>query len=790
MAVNSYRAETDDDLESMALSYHDFVTSYRGDESLDEPPVALMHAALNTLNYSKLETTILIYLDHLDGVKTSLETDKSKSKYPTGVGYVRDCTAAKKLEDRLSPDDPIIIGNNLLLRALGAARGIDHVLIRKYDTEHYDAYQNARMKLQLYVRDLIFEVAANSKDMDNEILNAMHRNFNLKLSELLHETNLNNDLETPQQHAKLIGHYRDLSSVLDPAKTMVTIRQEKIDDIDITFTETSYPITVKTAEQKKQLAVMTNIKFVPTNNGLTHSEEEHEDINSEEEHEQAMLAEEKKSAPETEEATEGRNYHAAKPVAFQIVDEAFVGLIQKDDRRLPAQTRYTIAPTVKNGYVVHNEIEVKKAGVLTLGKSDNWSLRAATMGYIGAGETHSGAVAYAKENIQQLMQAAKRYIPEKINKFNYAMLLTDTSWGKQDKMIKITRDAIKALADEKHAIQYSYLPTNILGTPQSISYSDFVIESAKKQSVTPPSTSSDLIDKKARIEKVGQVVNILNNSGEVINISACASGQDRTGSVQEVAAILWESQEIEKHLKKHHAATSDKPFAALASLQQRIMMSRAAGLNNAILGTLSTPGSTGMKTDSRPDNYFPEIINKYFYRKTAKTNKAPPIDKAQVEKLYIPNITKVELQQTYGTSLKTITESNDPKIVLNALTKWAETALRYQQLKEPKGLRDKISDTIAKSVRFGLFGDSEKEKARSMRNIATEMVAFLRDQKVLTKPGDIYQMISSLNKWRDDHNEKYPKNVKPGTVIRHLFELSHAAAIQLGANVASRPRSP
>ncbi len=780
MLVNSNRTEADYDFGSIALSYRDFLASYGTGDSPNQPPTILMHAALNTFNYGKLETAILIYLDHLDGVKTSLEIDESKTTYPTGIGYIRDCTAAKKLEDRLSPDDPIIIGNNLLLRALGAARGIDHVLIHKYDTEHYDAYQNARIKLQLYMRELIFEINANSKDMDNEILNAIHRKFNLKLSALLHETNLNNDLETPQQHAKLIGHYRDLSSVLDPAKTVVTLRNENIEGIDITFRETSYPITVKTAEQKHQLEVMTNIK-------MSDSELDEEEINSDEEQEHFTSAAVTPAEPPLEEPVAGRNYHAVKPVAFQIADEAFVGLIQKDDRRLPAQTRYTVAPTVKNGYIVHNEIELKNSAQETIGKSENWSLRAATMAYIGAGETHARSVMYAKENIQQLMQAAKQYIPASVTKFNYAMLLTDTAWGKQDKMIKITRDAIKALAADQHAIQYSYLPTNILGTPQSISYSDFVLESAKKQSVTPPSTAGDLMDKKARIEKVGKVINILNNSGDVINITACASGQDRTGSAQEVASIFWEAQEIAKHLKQFHGEATHEPSAS--PLMSHIMYSRALGLNNAILGTLSTPGSTGMKTDSRPDNYFPEIINAYFYRKTAKTNKAPPIDKAQVEKLYLPNITKAELQQTYAASLKTINETSDPKIILTALTVWAETALRYQQLKEPKGLRDKISDTIAKSMRFGLFGNSDKEKARSMRNIATEMVAFLRDQKVLSKPVDIYQMITSLNKWRDDHNEKYPKNVKPGTVIRNLFELSHAAALQLGAQVAARPRS-
>jgi hypothetical protein len=811
---SSYRinitSEPDKKIEAMALSYDDFVNSYQKNENRKQPPSALMHAALNTLDYSKLESTILIHLDFLDGVKSSVEIDQNKKKYPTGVGFIRDCSEAKKLEDRLSPDDPIIIGNNFLLRALGAVRGIDQVLIHKYDTEHYDTYQNARIKLQLYVRELILEIAANEKDMDNKILNAMHRNFNLKLSAILHETNLNNDLEVPLQHAKLLAHYRDMSSVLDPAKTMITVRKEFINNIETLFTETSHPITKKTPEQINQLDVMTSIKMIPKkiekeesindDLRLTYADDESEEINSEEEQANIHAEDKTKSEFKVEEKVTGRNYHAAKPVAFQIVDEAFVSFIKKDDRRLPAQTRYTVAPSVKNGYVVHNEIELKKDGV-SIGKSDNWSLRAATMGYIGAGETPSRLFEYAKENLKQLMQAAKRFIPANINKFNFSMLLTDTSWGKQDKMIKSTRDAIQALTAENHAIQYSYLPTNILGTPQSMTLSDFVIEAAKKLNVNPPSTSSDLIDKKARIEKVSQVINILTNSNEVINISACASGQDRTGSVQEVAAGIWETQEIEKHLKNYHEILKQAQDPAglilfdrtyqktISSLPHDIMMSRALGCNNAILATLSTPGSTGMKNDSRPDNYFPEIVNKYFYRKTAKTNKAPPIDEEQVKHLYFPPIDKASLQQTYETSLKTISETHDPQTILNALSVWAETALRYQQLKEPKIFRDKISDSFAKTLRFGLFGGSEKEKARSMRSIATEMVAYLRDQKVLTKPTDISEMISSLYKWRDDNIKKYPKDVKHGTVIRHLFELSHVAALQLGVQVYNRPRS-
>jgi hypothetical protein len=195
-----------------------------------------------------------------------------------------------------------------------------------------------------------------------------------------------------------------------------------------------------------------------------------------------------------------------------------------------------------------------------------------------------------------------------------------------------------------------------------------------------------------------------------------------------------------------------------------------------------------MKNDSKPGNYFSDIINKYFYRKTAKTNKAPPINKEQVDKLYFPNIDKLILEQIYETALRTISETKDPKIILNALTKWAEAALRYQKLKEPKSLRGKITDSFAKSIRFGLFASNEKEKARGMRNMATDMAAHLRDQKVITKPDEISETISSLNKWREDNQAKYPKGARQGTVIRNLFELCNMSAKQIEPNTPTRAR--
>src|SRR5260221_581887 len=78
--------------------------------------------------YSRLESLLLIFMDHLDGVESSVEVS---DQYPTGVTYVRDASHAKALKDRLSPDSPLSLCINALLRGLNAMRAINYVLEKK-----------------------------------------------------------------------------------------------------------------------------------------------------------------------------------------------------------------------------------------------------------------------------------------------------------------------------------------------------------------------------------------------------------------------------------------------------------------------------------------------------------------------------------------------------------------------------------------------------------------------------------------------------------------------------------
>ena len=168
----------------------------------------------------------MIHLDALDDTTSYLEENKT---YPTGIALVRDARDAKPLNRRYSPDNPIILANNMLLRALNTMRGIDHSLRANH---FYDQADYLNKSLSKLVKNIIdFQIAYYKKPHnDSTNLKKWHTYFNHELIEILHSTFLDEGLRE-NDYEKLLSHYRYLASVLDPAKSMVTILHDKKNDI-------------------------------------------------------------------------------------------------------------------------------------------------------------------------------------------------------------------------------------------------------------------------------------------------------------------------------------------------------------------------------------------------------------------------------------------------------------------------------------------------------------------------------------------------------------------------------
>ena len=162
---------------------------------------------------------------------------------------------------------------------------------------------------------------------------------------------------------------------------------------------------------------------------------------------------------------ENKNYQTALPCAFQKANHSFYDLIARDNTRLPAQTRKTIPPTVKNGYIVHEKIE---QGEKLL--AETWTLRCGSLVYIGKGEKKDVIKEQAKENINQLQNSAASIIKHDKTKeirLNLITLLTNAPMEKQNKILKHIENVVEEInsKEEKNSekIIYSNLATNFLG---------------------------------------------------------------------------------------------------------------------------------------------------------------------------------------------------------------------------------------------------------------------------------------------------------------------------------------
>lgn len=625
---------------SGALPYKEYIESLADAKhaQVELPTVVLDY--INKGQYSKLESAIMIHLDHLDGIKSSVEIDEAKYP-PTGIAFVRDATEAKPLNKRLPPDSPAIEANNMLLRALSTARGIDHVLQHK-TKKNGDVYNTARNALRKKLLALTSTVIALQKNprAETNAISLLQKKFNANLYKILCTTRLNTGIENPKDIITLLAHYRDLASILDPAKCMVTTLKDTQKDrdgnnIEIVLTEIAHPITKKTALQKEQINVMNTVN-----------------------------------------SSDRNNFHAAKNEAFQEANAAFCELLKKDDRRLPAQTRKTIGPSLKNGYVIHNKLEFRVTGTQQkmTDITEYWGLRSGAMAYVGKHESDNKVAQYTRENLLQLHAAAKELTHREDN-IHITMLLTNSSRENQDTVIKHTEKESKKLG-----FDWSYVPINPEGLLDKLDISPLINQTAIEHKQEPPNNSKDLTfkdifrgteliseGKRIRIQKAGDVIKHAIYASNTIGYTGCASGQDRTGTALEVATQLWTENAYKER--------------GIPIGRQTIEMIRAVGCHNALLASLAAPGSPGMKDDSKPGKYFSSEVNEHFYRASAKTNKekyGTPIEEKSATILLNP-ATKEILAALSKDVLNQLSDPMQENDILDALDTWRIKAIEFQE---------------------------------------------------------------------------------------------------------------
>src|SRR5579883_234408 len=646
--------------------------------------------------YARLEENTFKAIDQLDGVVTTVEESKD---YPTGVAYVRDARKALPLKDRLPPDDPKIESQNMFLRALGGARGIDHVLSTRAEKgdpiaiKSREQIKNYLVALNGEIHEAMKPSKKNTKEKMLEKLKKAHAKFNASLIGVLHENGLDKGLKVKkfsklrrnplEQYEKLLLHYRDLSKTIERAKSVVTIVYDAAHKA--THTDIAHPVTVKTKKQKERIAVMKQVTDKPDKKG---------------------------------------NFHTVQANAFQVANAAFADLIADDQRALPAQSRKNIAPTAKNAYLSCYRIEIN-------GKTEEfWYLRSGSMVYVGKGKFSDDVLKEDTHEIVEQLRLAAATVGK--TELNFNMLATNSSLEGQATMLRVSAKVFEEMKyDHVHA------PTNWMGhVLQKITITEHSKVSTDSQSDSPESSqsgqtskasteykkplvadaaplkrlesqeelqesktplepkaveeftdsdteedsSSDVVeaddspeysqsaelldsddpteleDKRSKKERVsdneidtGRLqfkktridngVKILLQNSEAKNaapVIECMSGQDRSGTKAERVAQVWGTQVYREN---------GVPATDASSIEEI----RAPGCHNAVLAAGPGSGIVGMKNDSKASGLFSEQTDKFYYRKSAENNKKAPIDKAAFDQIFglrasVGTVKPVELQ--------------------------------------------------------------------------------------------------------------------------------------------------
>lgn len=560
------------------------------------------------VKYSDLDNQIRTQIDSDLGIKRKIVQDEKA--YPTGSAVIRDATSTEPInayhESRFSMEV-----NNMLLRVLGRLRGIDYALMKQAesDPENETIYSNLRRDLSKQFDKLTSSANEFSSDPKNgerdfelfkKFLYKYEERFNTEvLCNALYQAHLDEGCSSQADYEKLLFHYRNLSALIEPAKTLITICYD--DKAKVIHRIRQDPIAKKLPQQGAAIAKeMSETCLYPSPNK--------------------------------------RNFQTSQKMAMQIANSCFADLAGRDDRMLGAQTRKTHMHGAKNAFFVTNELvfgveekDLRQEVLMNLPSNPEdvqYFVRSATPVYIGGGETERRVQEATRANIEQIRRFAieKRELTgeEAQNlKIHYTCLVTDSPLEGQDRMIHHAYQATRYNSESQNDI--SYIPTNWDGTHRRLDLA------TKLEIDHPPSTAPTPSNQAARYRQAVQVSVSIRGKQDVCELVTCASGQDRTGGETEAATLAWVRERYKKHGITFNQESLD-PEKGDSAEQARAKGRNAADLNGHLVG-----GSPGCKKDScgrsliGHDHLFAPETEEAMYLDVANTNKSNKVDKSSLK---------------------------------------------------------------------------------------------------------------------------------------------------------------
>ena len=521
--------------------------------------------------YQGLSDALRVQNDDAFGIKSYLNSNNE---------WVRDATRSIPLKWRMSHDAPMLYGNDALLRCISRLRPIDYAIEKKCGEVGETDPQ--LITLQERISELVADNALSDKEK-NKAIDALEKEFNTHLVKKLHDAGLTKVCYTEHDAQELLFHYRNLSSVLEPARTMVTLTYDSV--AHVLNRETQYPVTKKTDEQKKELEKLKLIDAYPTSTD--------------------------------------KNAHTKQRLAMQEADALFAELMMADDTALPAQARKSHSATAKNAFIVKSEmIQIEGA----LPESDalevwpvtdkdadvKWLARMGSPVFVGEGESADSLLLQTKENFDQVREKAQELMGKYALKLHVTTLNT---YFAHEQQLTIIDNVYAATRHQLRPDDVSYIPVNTYGTLPI-----FSLDVAA--GISTPAQEGAFLQKATRVQAAVDVTLQASDKNDTLSIVHCASGQDRTGTAVELTLEEWTKQWY----------GSKDPKLDTDNIQE----ARIRGGNAAEIASHLVPGSTGLKTVSLANNKFGDEKKSFtpdaereIYRKSAKTNKDPnvgPVD--------------------------------------------------------------------------------------------------------------------------------------------------------------------
>jgi len=563
--------------------------------------------AKGTDPYFEAKKALLIACDEVNGITSTFEA------HPTtgALLFKRNAKNATRLANRVIPDkNTDLIKINTLSKALGTLRGALHVL----ETRSISASDISDLQRNFEDFKRGVETAAkthqNSPDKLKKSLNALHETFHLSLLTDLQKHGLLEGIErTPKKQQEYLVYLTNLAGLLDPApivQTICTVNERE-------YTETCYPMTVKTQEQKD--AIETALRDPAA-----------------------------------------ANFYGNMSPAFQLATKAFQHRLTSNETLMSPQLR----PYIREGLTQAFAVEKRLAPMA--GEHEPtilWSSRSGTLAYTGGGESREEIKKAAAKNLRQLKENINRVIEPKNGpnkQLAFLSLVTDAPFpgehGRESLMAAVTNEVVNTAPEIPQEMIETGLAGSLSTTPwvagSKNDYKSIGVNSAARlvTSTHGPNDSpwaifvafirglfSPLFRIKQAIRSIFLTLDHqLNNRTRTGNTTiiphiACKSGKDRTGTVEHALTSHFIISTEEKRLGFNGRK--------LAQIQKKqIEDALVAAGHNVVMASILCPGAPGMKSGSQQGNLLGKHRNKHFYLKSAGGNKAStyPLASARLAK--------------------------------------------------------------------------------------------------------------------------------------------------------------